>query len=344
MQSAERVQKLLTKAVENTLPELYSQENVADPIVRAKFFTPWSRWTWYATEFSRIAPDGAPNVFFGWVVGQEAELGYFSLDELESIRGPAGLRVERDTGFSPRPLSVVQADHERAGVAEGLGASLREVSSERDPAIRDAMARTLWVDAWASNEEEWDRSQSGQDVMEIAPPTPEHAHLAARKLYDSIEAASGGTGAIVRALQAAKVDALAHGGHLRAVTKDDFGYALAMEALGTGVAWTDDHPSHGLTVPHTDYYYDAFPEATVLNAVFDALGGKRTVEASEVLEAIDLWREVDTDELAERIGDVERGEPYEDDAKDIESLKIAHAARLAAEQEGIDLDEGRRRR
>ncbi len=29
------------------LPALYSQEGIADPTVRAKFFTPDSSWTWY---------------------------------------------------------------------------------------------------------------------------------------------------------------------------------------------------------------------------------------------------------------------------------------------------------
>jgi hypothetical protein len=113
--------KLLTPTIEATLPPLYSQEEVEDPIVRVKFFTPWSSWSWYGTEFSRTAPDGTPNLFFGWVVGQEAELGYFSLDELESIRGPVGLRIERDIHFKPRPLSEVKADHERMGAAEDGG-------------------------------------------------------------------------------------------------------------------------------------------------------------------------------------------------------------------------------
>lgn len=66
-----------------------------------KFFTPWSNWTWYATEF-----DGE-DTFFGLVYGFERELGYFSLRELEKIRGPMGLCIERDLYFTPRKLSEI---------------------------------------------------------------------------------------------------------------------------------------------------------------------------------------------------------------------------------------------
>ncbi|MEN5407683.1 DUF2958 domain-containing protein, partial [Aliarcobacter butzleri] len=38
----------------------------------------------------------------------ERELGYFSLDELESVRGLFGLKVERDLSFKPTKLSKVK--------------------------------------------------------------------------------------------------------------------------------------------------------------------------------------------------------------------------------------------
>lgn len=92
--------KLLTKEIEKKLPALYSQEEVKDPMVMVKFFTPWGNWTWYATEYN---PED--RLFFGKVVGIETELGYFSLEELESIKGPWGLSIERDLSFTPKPLS-----------------------------------------------------------------------------------------------------------------------------------------------------------------------------------------------------------------------------------------------
>ena len=91
--------KLLTKELRAKLPPLYSTEKDEDPTAVAKFFTPASNWTWYATEL-----DGEDR-FFGLVDGFDKELGYFSLSELASSRGPLGLPIERDRWFSPKPLS-----------------------------------------------------------------------------------------------------------------------------------------------------------------------------------------------------------------------------------------------
>ena len=93
------VMKLITEELKTQLPELYSQDGVDDPIAHAKFFTPDSNWTWYATEY-----DGK-DTFFGLVEGFESEFGYFSLSELESVRGSFGLPVERDVWFQPTPIS-----------------------------------------------------------------------------------------------------------------------------------------------------------------------------------------------------------------------------------------------
>ena len=48
-------------------------------------------------------------MFFGYVIGFEEEWGYFVLSELESIRGPGGLTIERDLHFRPGPFSQVIA-------------------------------------------------------------------------------------------------------------------------------------------------------------------------------------------------------------------------------------------
>ena len=91
--------KLLTKEIKKKLPPLYATEGQDDPMVQVKFFTPDSNWTWYATEF-----DGE-DIFFGFVVGHYPEFGYFSLREMEAVRGPLGLPIERDLYFEPCPLS-----------------------------------------------------------------------------------------------------------------------------------------------------------------------------------------------------------------------------------------------
>jgi hypothetical protein len=82
--------KLLTNAIRKKLPALYSQEQVEDPTVWVKFFTPDVSWTWYATEGSPVDANGImiqPGedkvevgfLFFGYVRGLESELGYLSL-------------------------------------------------------------------------------------------------------------------------------------------------------------------------------------------------------------------------------------------------------------------------
>ena len=91
---------LLTKENKKQLPALMAQDGKGeDAICYVKFFCPWNQWTWYATEY-----DPQDRIFFGKVHGLETELGYFTLDELESVIGMGGLKIERDMHFTPKPL------------------------------------------------------------------------------------------------------------------------------------------------------------------------------------------------------------------------------------------------
>lgn len=85
------------------VPPLYSQENSDDPICYVKFFDPCSNWTWYGMEY-----DPNDKLFFGYVIGFEKELGYFSLDELMGVKNKLGLPLEMDLHFDPTPLSKVK--------------------------------------------------------------------------------------------------------------------------------------------------------------------------------------------------------------------------------------------
>lgn len=108
---AKRGHLLLTKELEATIPATYSTEAtaLADKLAVAKFFSPYSNWTWYVLEGERIEPDG-DWYFFGWVEGLANELGYFALSELETTTvAPFGgafevPAVERDTSFEPTRL------------------------------------------------------------------------------------------------------------------------------------------------------------------------------------------------------------------------------------------------
>jgi hypothetical protein len=93
--------KLLTETIKKALPKL-GETDGTDAKVIVKFFDPCGSWTWYATEF-----DGE-DTFFGLVKGFETELGYFSLSELQSVKGPLGIGIERDLYFKSVPLSEVK--------------------------------------------------------------------------------------------------------------------------------------------------------------------------------------------------------------------------------------------
>lgn len=91
--------KILTKAITSKIPKLYSTEKIdlKDKKIVCKLFTPWAGWTWYVVE-GDLQPDG-DWLFWGLVDGFEKEWGYFTLSDLLKLKGPYGLRVERDLHF-----------------------------------------------------------------------------------------------------------------------------------------------------------------------------------------------------------------------------------------------------
>jgi len=98
--------KLMTKEIEKKLPKLYSQEDVKDPVCGLKFFTPDSSFTWFVTEGKK--EENGDWLFFGKVISHlcpEGELGYTLLSQLEGIKGPMGLPVERDLYWGDKKLS-----------------------------------------------------------------------------------------------------------------------------------------------------------------------------------------------------------------------------------------------
>jgi Protein of unknown function (DUF2958) len=124
----ERFMQLLTRELLRMIPPLYSQEQIADPMCRVKFFMPDGAFTWWVIEggtrekagcgfgvncnhrpLTEYDPAKDDVFFFGFVQGLEAELGYFSLSELTAIRGMLRLPVERDRFFTPAKLSEVKA-------------------------------------------------------------------------------------------------------------------------------------------------------------------------------------------------------------------------------------------
>jgi len=97
--------KLLTSGLLKRFEIIGRQENIADPVVIAKFFNPTGAGTWYATEYYPESKE-----FFSYVSifgDHNDEWGYFSLNELENYQGKFGLGIERDLYFKPQSISKV---------------------------------------------------------------------------------------------------------------------------------------------------------------------------------------------------------------------------------------------
>jgi len=97
--------QLMTKELEERFAQVGRQEEVKDPTVIAKFFNPIGRGYWFATEY-----DPTDKIFFGYVSlfgDYNDEWGSFSLEELESLQLPMGMKIERDKGFQECPMSQI---------------------------------------------------------------------------------------------------------------------------------------------------------------------------------------------------------------------------------------------
>lgn len=102
--------KLMTAEVKKRLQKypLRSQDgNVKSAVCSVKFFLPEGAWTWYVTEANLETGE-----LFGVTINGygDGELGYFTLQELESLRSSMGLSVERDIVFKPLKLQDIKSD------------------------------------------------------------------------------------------------------------------------------------------------------------------------------------------------------------------------------------------
>lgn len=91
--------KLFTKEILNKLSPLGVTSKLPPDKVKVplKLFNPMGAHTWYITEY-----DPEERLAFGFAnLGDPAmaELGYISIAELEALRLPLGLKIERDRHF-----------------------------------------------------------------------------------------------------------------------------------------------------------------------------------------------------------------------------------------------------
>jgi hypothetical protein len=97
--------QLLTQELLDRFRSTGDQAEAKDPLVIAKFFNPAGAGTWFATAY-----DSETRIFYGFVSifgDHNDEWGSFSLEELQSYRGPLGLGIERDRFFQPKRASEI---------------------------------------------------------------------------------------------------------------------------------------------------------------------------------------------------------------------------------------------
>lgn len=135
--------------------------------------------------------------------------------------------------------------------------------------IIEAMARAFWVAAYADAcdryFEEHGEPPAGYDVagpredwMDKAPETGGGALRAAFHLVRLFERKH------LLSVEDVFEKACALEGHRKDPTPSDFGHYMAMEAMGHGVGWGDDHPGHGYDLPRVEGYTLAFEDGELV--------------------------------------------------------------------------------
>ncbi|MCQ8186508.1 DUF2958 domain-containing protein [Parvularcula maris] len=110
-------------------PQLHTNfaDDTKDHLPVVKLFCPWGAATWLLTG---LDPEDDNTAFGLCDLGLGfPEIGYLSLSELRSLKGPFGLRVERDLHF--RALCSLTVYAEAARLAEGI--------TENEDALRGAL-------------------------------------------------------------------------------------------------------------------------------------------------------------------------------------------------------------
>lgn len=119
--------------------------------------------------------------------------------------------------------------------------------------ILNKIADTLWANAYIDwIEEDYENRRhlgpgAGGEWFDVLPPTPDVVKIKARKFATDIEELHDN--APIHALYYIISDV----GDIGDI--EEFGYYITMEALGHGVSWKDNYPSHGLNIPYEEIYW-----------------------------------------------------------------------------------------
>jgi hypothetical protein len=98
--------KLLTAEIIKKLEKspLYSTEKINVKPIIVKYFNPTGSGSWYVVEGAK--QEDGDWLFFGLVDLLEKEWGYFTLSELQSVKGRLGLGIERDMWFNRMVIDI----------------------------------------------------------------------------------------------------------------------------------------------------------------------------------------------------------------------------------------------
>ena len=88
--------KLLTKEITEKATKQYDEGSDMDQMVVAKFFNPIGNGTWYLMKM-----DKDEDYCWGIVDMFAVEMGSFSMRELQGIKLPLNMGIERDKYFEP---------------------------------------------------------------------------------------------------------------------------------------------------------------------------------------------------------------------------------------------------
>ena len=137
-------------------------------------------------------------------------------------------------------------------------------STFRDSFLLGA-AKAFFVTAYADYVEEPEaeddrshlaRASGGEDWMDCAPALPPNAFALAGELWANLEDSNPHVGCGVYSLAdlARQAD---HDG----IDPEEFGHYLAMQAMGHGVSWFDDHETFNIVIPPMEVSSHSFDSA-----------------------------------------------------------------------------------
>ena len=86
----------MTKAIQEKAEKQYDEGSDLEQKVVAKYFDPTGSWEWFLMNKHK-----GDDYCWGIVKGNAVEMGSFSIKELENIKLPFGLTIERDLYFEP---------------------------------------------------------------------------------------------------------------------------------------------------------------------------------------------------------------------------------------------------